>query len=106
MMVCLRHLVNTLTNTNDILSVAFADLVSKSQLCQVLRSQGYPLSPPLFQNRSRLDYRQVQLSRVPARTSSHLANIWLIPIACWCQPFVIKPDDIPKVLLHHLASKP
>ena len=33
-------------------------------------------------------------------------KLWPILMVCWCQTFVIKPDDISKVLLRHLASKP
>ena len=110
LMACLRHLVSALTNTDDILKVAFADLlsgsqgsptvpspqlfqnhsrrvrirlsfadlVSRSQPCRVLRSQGYPPSPQSFQNRSRRDHRQVRSSRVTRQdlqpSSQYLAN--------------------------------
>ena len=118
-----RHLASTLTNTDDeaedlavyrqayIVGSGSPLLISCPgfkvvQPCRVLRSQGYPPSPQSFQNRSRRDHRQVRSSRVTRQdlqSSSHNPGVTM---TCWCQPFVIKPDDIPKVLLCHLASKP
>ena len=68
--------------------------------------QGKLSGSQLLQNHSRRDHRQVWLSHVTCQNlqlSSHNPGVMM---TCWCQSFVIKPNDIPKALLCYLASKP
>ena len=63
-------------------------------------------SSQLLQNHSRCDHRQVWSSRVTCQdlqSSSHNSGVMM---TFWCQFFVIKPDDILKAHLCHLASRP
>ena len=80
--------------------------IKAPQLIIYLKLQGKLPSPQLFQNHCRRDHRQVWLFRVTCQDLQPSSYNLNVTMTCWYQSFVIKPDDIPKALLCHLAGKP
>ena len=89
-----------------ILSCLYVLWIKASQPITYLELQGKLPSPQSFQNHSRRDHRQVWSSRVTCQDLQPSSHNPGVTMTCCCQFFVIKPNDIPKALLRHLAAKP